>query len=154
MSGLVVIQFLHICKMMLLEVRDVTSEPDIDKVLTETVRLKINAACLGRLSTFLHIVLNMIVDYFVIFITTPMEPDYKAHLITTIDDIVNILNGPAICRQGGLTRILLRCHITMGTKVMLLTYIKLILQVLIEVTSLPEGYMVNFTSYAIMQVMS
>ena len=103
MSGLVVIQFLHMCKMMLLEVRDVASEPYIDRALTETVRLKLNAACLGRLSTSLHIVLNMIVDNFVIFITTPMEPNYKAYLITTTDDIVNILNGPAICRQGGLT---------------------------------------------------
>ena len=148
------IQFLHVCKMMLLEVRDVTSETDINKVLTETVRLKINAACLGRLSISLHILLNMIVDNFLIFITTPMEQHYKAHLIMTIDDIVDILNGPAICRQGGLTRILLRCQITMNTKVMLLTYIKPILQVLIEVTSLPKGYMVNFTSYAIMQVMS
>ena len=124
MSGLVVIQFLHMCKMMLLEVRDVTSEPDIDKVLTETVRLKIYAACLGRLSTSLHIVLNMIVDNFVIFITTPMEPHNKTHLIMTVDDIVNILNGPAICRQGGITPILLQCQITMGTEVMLLTYIK------------------------------
>ena len=154
MTSLTVIHFIHICKIMLTDVKEVSSEPNYDKALTETVRLKMNANCLGRLSNPLNLFLSMMIDNFVIFITTPMAPFNKAEMTTTIGEVLHILNGPTMCRQGGLIRLLLRYHIQLSNKPLILAFIKPILKVLIDLTALPNGTMVNITSYAIMQVMS
>ena len=154
MTSLTVIHFIHICKIMLTAVQEVSSEPVYDRALTETVRLKMNANCLGRLSNPLNLFLSMTIDNFVIFLSTPMNPNYKAEMTMSIGEIIHILNGPTICRHGGLVRLLLRYHIQMSNKPMILAFVKPILKVLIDLTALPEGTMVNYTSYAIMQVMS
>ena len=154
MSSLTVIHFIHICKIMLRDVKEVASEPNYDKALTETVRLKMNANCLGRLSNSLNLFLSVMIDNFVIFIATPTAPFFTAEMTASIGDILHILNGPTICRHGGLVRLLLRYHIQLSNKPMILAFIKPILKVLIDLTALPEGTMVNYSSYAIMQVMS
>ena len=62
--------FTNLCKVMLMEKAEVASETDNNMILVETNRLKVYAITIGRLSTTLKAILNMMVDNFIIIIST------------------------------------------------------------------------------------
>ena len=156
MSDLTYKHYTNICKVMLMEIMSVANLQDHNQILVETHFMRSLTSTIGRLSTTLQAILNMMADNFVILITTPGMDirRLKEKLISYLVVTVAILNGPHRHRKGDLERLLETNHQDLNEPPNLFTYLRPIIQALIEITSHHEDDMVNLTYFKILQVMS
>ena len=141
---------------MLMEIMSVANLQDHNQILVETHFMRSLTSTIGRLSTTLQAILNMMADNFVILITTPgMDMRWlKVKLISYLVVTVAILNGPQQHRKGDLERLLETNHQDLNGPPNLSSFLRPIIQTFIEINSHPENNMVNFIYFELILIIS
>ena len=145
MSDLTYKQYNNICRVMLMEITAVTYQRDQNQRLVDTHFMRALASTIGRLSTTLQATLSLMTENYVILITTPRMDMQRLRekLISYLVVTVAILNGPLENRKGDLERLLQTNAQDLIEPPNLNTFLRPILQILIEINSHPENNLVN-----------
>ena len=145
MSDLTYKQYNNICRVMLMEITAVTYQHDQNQRLVDTHFMRALASTIGRLSTTLQATLSLMTENYVILITTPRMDMHRLRekLISYLVITVAILNGPQENRKGDLERLLQTNARDLIEPPNLNTFLRPILQILIEINSHPENNLVN-----------
>ena len=145
MSDLTYKQYNNICRVMLMEITAVAYQQDPNQILVDTHFMRALSSTIGRLSTTLQATLNLMVDSFVILITTPRMDmrQLTNKLISYLAVTVTILKGPYQNRKRELERILETYAQDLIEPPNLNPFLRPILQILIEINSHPENDLVN-----------
>ena len=145
MSDLTYKQYNNICRVMLMEITAVTYQHDQNQRLVDTHFMRALASTIGRLSTTLQATLSLMTENYVILITTPRMDMQRLRekLISYLVVTVAILNGPQENRKGDLERLLQTNAQDLIEPPNLNTFLRPILQILIEINSHPENNLVN-----------
>ena len=156
MSDLTYKQYNNICRVMLMEIMAVANLQDQNQILVDTHFMRALTSTIGRLSNTLQAILNLMADSFVILITTPgmNMRRLKEKLISYLVVIVAILNGPFQNRKRDLERLLETNSQDLIEPPNLNSFLRPILQVIIEINSHPENDLVNLTYFELMQIIS
>ena len=156
MSDLTYKQYNNICRVMLMEIMAVANLQDQNQILVDTHFMRALTSTIGRLSNTLQAILNLMADSFVILITTPgmNMRRLKEKLISYLVVVVAILNGPFQNRKRDLERLLETNAQDLIEPPNLNSFLRPILQVLIEINSHPENDLVNLTYFELIQIIS
>ena len=156
MSDLTYKHYTNICKVMLMEIMSVANLQDHNQILVETHFMRSLTSTIGRLSNTLQAILNLMANSFVILITTPgmNMRRLKEKLIIYLVVIVAILNGPHQNRKRDLERLLETNTQDLIEPPNLNSFLRPILQVIIEINSHPENNLVNLTYFELIQIIS
>ena len=156
MSDLTYKQYNNICRVMLMEIMAVANQQDQNQILVDTHFMRALTSTIGRLSNTLQAILNLMADSFVILITTPRMNmrRLKEKLISYLVVVVAILNGPFQNRKRDLERLLETNSQDLIEPPNLNSFLRPILQVIIEINSHPENDLVNLTYFELIQIIS
>ena len=156
MSDLTYKQYNNICRVMLMEIMAVANQQDQNQILVDTHFMRALTSTIGRLSNTLQAILNLMADSFVILITTPRMNmrRLKEKLISYLVVVVAILNGPFQNRKRDLERLLETNAQDLIEPPNLNSFLRPILQVIIEINSHPENDLVNLTYFELMHIIS
>ena len=141
---------------MLMEIMAVANLQDQNQILVDTHFMRALTSTIGRLSNTLQAILNLMADSFVILITTPgmNMRRLKEKLISYLVVVVAILNGPFQNRKRDLERLLETNSQDLIEPPNLNSFLRPILQVIIEINSHPGNDLVNLTYFELMQIIS